>query len=214
MYLKQNANKKQMQTSIANIITSSNKIEFDFKYNKCKSMEEVDKSLPTLIIGLENAKKYIKYFDILKKEYQEQNIWWTFSKREKRAIYDIDIYNFNKTVIEKLLSDIKYELIDVINLSKYECRNFIKYLFSDKNKLIYNYYNKFLFIYDKNKQIVYGVSLITLRYFGKDTNKWLSKIYNNKNNQQVLDINVIPLNLRKTLFNDVHKQVVLYDYFS
>lgn len=202
-----------MQKPLANIITNSNKIDFDFEYKKCKSLEEVDKSLPTLIIGLNNAKNYIKNFDILQKEYLEQNIWWTFSKTEKRVIYDTDMLNFNSIVIDKLLDNIKYCLIDCININKIKCRKFIKYLFENKDKLIYNYYNKFVFIYDRKDNIVYGISLLTLRYFGIETNKWLTKIYKNKNNHQVLDINIIPLKIRKKLNNDIHKQLVLYDYF-
>lgn len=57
-----------MKKIIANIITKSNKIDFDFNYNKCKSMEEIDSSLPTFIIGYENAKKFIRDFDILKEK--------------------------------------------------------------------------------------------------------------------------------------------------
>ena len=77
-----------MQKPVANIITNSNKIDFEFKYNKCKSLEEIDVSLPTLIIGYNNAKRYIKNFNILNKAYPEQKIWWTFLKTEKRVDYE------------------------------------------------------------------------------------------------------------------------------
>ena len=83
-----------MQKSVANIITNSNKIDFEFKYNKCKSLEEIDVSLPTLIIGYNNAKRYIKNFNILNKAYPEQKIWWTFLKTEKRV--DYDEYEYDK----------------------------------------------------------------------------------------------------------------------
>ena len=105
-----------MQKPVANIITNSNKIDFEFKYNKCKSLEEADASLPTLIIGYNNAKKYIKNFNILVKAYPEQKLWWTFLKTEKRADYDDDIAKFNETVINEHIKDIKYSFIDVIKL--------------------------------------------------------------------------------------------------
>ena len=56
-----------MQKVLANVITDLTRIKFDIKVNKCKSMDEIDKSLPTLIIGYKKAKKYIKDFNILKK---------------------------------------------------------------------------------------------------------------------------------------------------
>lgn len=203
-----------MQKSIANIITNANKVDFDYKFNKCKTLEEIDTSLPTLIIGLENAKKYIKDFNILKKEYIEQNLWWTFKKTEKRAIYDIDIVNFNNMVIDFLVKDVKYSLIDIVNLDKTKKYKVIKYLLSNEDKLLYNYFNKFLFIYSSEHKIVWGISLTTLRYCGIDTNKLLGKIYKNKNNRQIIDIDVIPLSVKKITYNDIHKQVALYDYFS
>ena len=203
-----------MQKPIANIITNSNKIDFEFNYNKCKSMEEIDKSLPTLIIGLNNAKNYINNFDILKKEYPEQNLWWTFTKSEKRAIYDIDIVKFNSSVINHLIKQVTYSLIDIVNLTLNDKKKLYKYLLSNDDKMIYNHFNKFLFIYSKKYKKIWGLSLSTLRYFGVNTNKLLSKLYKNKSNKQIYDLNNIPIKVRKLLFNDIDKQLVLNEYFS
>lgn len=202
-----------MQKPVANIITNSNKIDFEFKYNKCKSLEEADASLPTLIIGYNNAKKYIKNFNILVKAYPEQKLWWTFLKTEKRADYDDDIAKFNETVINEHIKGIKYSLIDVIKLRLSEKKEFLRYLLSDEIKLIYNYFNKFLFIYSKNRKTVWGLPLSTLRYCGVNSNKLLSKIYANKNNIKMTAIDSIPSTVKKELGSNIHYQLPLYEYF-
>jgi hypothetical protein len=46
--------------ALANIVTTSNKIKFDLPVNKCKDLSYIDKSLPTLIIGYDMAKKILK----------------------------------------------------------------------------------------------------------------------------------------------------------
>lgn len=202
-----------MQKPVANIITNSNKIDFEFKYNKCKSLEEIDLSLPTLIIGYNNAKKYIKDFNILKKAYPEQKIWWTFLKTEKRTDYDEDIVQFNEVVINEHVKDIKYSLIDVINIDFNEKKKIIRYFLSDDKKIVYNYFNKFLFTYSKKYKIVWGISLATLRFCGVNTNKLLNRIYNNTNNTRVSDLNNIPFSLRKQIGDNIHYELSLYEYF-
>ena len=203
-----------MQKSVANIITNSNKIDFEFKYNKCKSLEEIDVSLPTLIIGYNNAKRYIKNFNILNKAYPEQKIWWTFLKTEKRVDYDDDILKFNEIVINEHVKDINYSLIDVININLSEIKKIIKYfLLDDDIKLVYNYLNRFLFIYSKKYKTVWGISLVTLRFCGINSNKILNKIYNNENNIKITDLSNIPFSIRKQIGDDIHYQLSLYEYF-
>lgn len=203
-----------MQKSVANIITNSNKIDFEFKYNKCKSLEEIDVSLPTLIIGYNNAKRYIKNFNILNKAYPEQKIWWTFLKTEKRVDYDDDIVKFNEIVINEHVKDINYSLIDVININLSEIKKIIKYFFLDDDiKLVYNYFNRFLFIYSKKYKTVWGISLVTLRFCGINSNKILNKIYNNENNIKITDLSNIPFSIRKQIGDNIHYQLSLYEYF-
>lgn len=199
--------------SVANIITTSNKIDFGFKYNKCKSLEEIDNTLPTLIIGYNIAKDNIKNFSLLRKEYTEQKIWWTFLKTEKRVDYDKDLSNFNSVIINEIVKDIKYQLIDVINLKKEEKESIWKELLSNKNKIIYNYFNKMLFIYINENKKVYGLPLTTCRFLGNDTDKIIKKLKKNLNNYFINDFNNITVDIRRKLDNNIHYLVVLSEYF-
>lgn len=202
-----------MENAIANVITSSNKLELNFKYNKIKRLEEADASFPTLVIGYYNAKSLISGFDILRKDYDGGKLWWTFSKTEKRAVYDIDIMKFSDTVVDNLVKGVRYELVDVISLDKKHIFSAARKFLSDKDKLVYNMYNKFLFAYVKDEKAVYGIPLTTLRFCGVDTRKIMKKVLRNKHNRMVDDINVIPASLRRRMGTNLHYQLVLYEYF-
>lgn len=204
----------KMKKIIANIITKSNKIDFDFNYNKCKSMEEIDISLPTFIIGYENAKKFIRDFDILKKSYPEQNIWWTFLKTEKRVDYDNDIKNFNDIIIKKIIEKVKYQLCDIITMDKNDKKKLWDFILSDNKKVIYNDFNKFLFIYDKENNVVLGLSLSTCRFCGVDTKSLCEKIFSISSNKEIIDFNIIPTVVKKNIQTDVHNLLALYEYFE
>ena len=91
-----------MPQPITNIVTNLKRISFNFNYKKCKTLEEIDKSLPTLIIGYNEAKQMINGFNILKKDYPEQRVWWTFSKTEKRTDYDKDIEGYYNVLINEM----------------------------------------------------------------------------------------------------------------
>lgn len=198
---------------VANIITSSNKIDINFNYNKCKTMGEIDKSLPTLIIGYKNASEYINNFKITHKCYPEQNIWWTFLKTEKRIDYDNDIRNFNKIIIDNLIKDVSYSLFDIINFDKQKKKEYWNDILSNSEKIIYNYYNKFLFIYFSNENKVIGLPINTCKFIGVDIKKILNKLKENKNNKFIKNINSIPFLVRRDIDNEIHKLLVLYPYF-
>lgn len=203
-----------MTEAIANIVTTTNKVDFNFKYNKCKTMEEIDVSLPTLIVGYNIAKSNINGFKILEKCYPEQKLWWTYLKTESRIDYDKDLSDFNEVVINNITENIDYSLIDVINFTKEEKEDIWRILLSNRNKIIYNHYNKFLFIYDKDYKKVYGLPLTTCRFLGKNTDKIIEKLKDNNNNQFIYDFNKIPLDIRRKLDGNIHYLLVLNEYFS
>lgn len=202
-----------MQNATANIVSTSNRVDFGFKFNKCKSMEEIDKSLPTMVIGYKLAKETIKGFNILTKCYPEQNVRWTYLKTEKRTDYDKDLNAFQNNVIKDITNKVKYKLVDVIKLNTEEKEIIWKKFLSDNKKTIYDYYNKFLFVYVKEENIVYGLPLTTCRYLGKNTDKILNKMRKNENNTFIYDFNEIPAEIRKKLEADIHYLVALNEYF-
>lgn len=211
----QNVNeiKLRMKKPIANIISKSKNIEFQYEFNRCKTMDEADTNLPTFIIGLDNAKKYIKDFNILKRSYPEQNLWWTFSKTERRTAYDDDLTSFQQDVFDKVTTNIGYNLIDVLKMKYSEIDEAIDSLDNGNEKIAFNHYNKFLFVYDKPEKTVYGISLSSLNYMGVDANNCMERVKNFRNTRYITDLSNIPFQIRKVNEDNIHKLLVLSDFF-
>lgn len=128
---------------------------------------------PILVVGLENARKLIENFSILRKNPSE-NRFWTFGKTEKRNDYERDIEKFYKYVIEKHILGIRYYYLNIIKLSFKEIKSFLSIVYSEKPKYVY-IYRDMLYLYDG--EYIFGVSLKILRYAGMDIERHLKKIY-------------------------------------
>lgn len=203
-----------MKEALANIITNSKKIKFDLPVNKCSDFTCIDESLPTLIIGYENAKKYINDFNILKKFYPKQNIYWTFKRTERGIDYETDLNNFYTTIITEFCDNIKYTLIDVIKLDFKKTRKLIQFAKSDEKKMIFNENNRFLYVYCEKYKTVFGFSLSTAKFFGIKPNKIIKLFKKNENNEFVYDFTNIPYDVKYIIGEKIDKYMALYDYFT
>ena len=107
-----------MEEVLANIITSSSKLNFDLPINKCRDISCRDEKLPTLIIGYDLAKKYINGFNILKKFYPDQNLYWTFKRTERGVDYENDLKeNIEALNIFKTCIPLTYSTASLLTLS-------------------------------------------------------------------------------------------------
>ena len=200
---------------IANIVTSGRKTEFSDIYNVVSSCEYIDETLPTLYIGLNNAKKCIKNFSILQKEYKEQNCWWTFSKNERRNDYVNDLELFQRDVILHSVNIVRYEYVDFIKYSRKRIVNFIKYIYSDAKKLCFiTRGGCFIFIYDEKLKIVFGLSLSLLEYLNINRYKVINKIKSNVNNKFIVNTSFLKSDVKGIIGNNTHYILPLYCYFS
>lgn len=204
-----------MQKPIANIVTDTLKTRFDIKVNKCKSLEEIDKSLPTLIIGLGNAKKYINDFNILKKEYKEQKIWWTFLRTERMTDYQEDLQSFYETAIKYAVESIDYEYVDILDCGYKRSKNILKYLFASNDEKIGYIDNNgsFLFIYSRKYKKIWGFSLSTMKFYGINESSINKTIKNIRNIDIINDFSTIPYKVRRIVGDKIHHNIILYGYF-
>lgn len=202
-----------MEDVLANIITTSNKIVFDLPVNKCKDMSCRDENLPTLIIGYELAKKYIEGFNILKKYYPKQNIYWTFKRTERGVDYENDLKSFYTTVITDYCNRNKYAFVDIVNIDMKTAKKLIKYAKSDDKKLIFNENNRFLYVYSEKYATVFGFSLSTSNFFGISPSKVMKMFEGNMNNEFVYDFTNIHYEVKHIIGEKIDKYMVLYKYF-
>ena len=200
---------------IGNIIVSSPNSKVDDCYNKFLSLSNVDNNLPTMIIGLKNAKQNIENFSIFKKEYRNNMLWWTFSKTEKRSDYDKDMQNFYEVCINNIINNIKYYNININELTYSKIKKLIKYIKNNNKKIYYIDNNKFVFIYDIEKtKNIYGISLNTCAFYGISKEKILKLIVSNSKNEQKKNFYEIPNKVRRIVNDQIPNEMFLLDYFN
>lgn len=163
---------------IANIITNS-KIEISSFFNVTSDITKVDINLPTLIIGWGEVKKIYPEQNILEHQINE-NLYWTFSKREKRFKYELDLENFIKKVVFELNSKINYHFFNYI-LANHEKRlSFINYVNNGYCSIYYN--SRFLYIYNIKDNITIGISLNDLNYININIKNFIQSLITQNNN--------------------------------
>ena len=200
---------------IGNVIVSSPNYKVEDCYNKFLSLSNVDNDLPTMIIGLENAKKYIEGFSIFKKEYWNNMLWWTFSKTEKRSDYDKDMQKFYEVCINNIINNIKYHNININELTYSKIKKLIKYIKNNNKKIYYIDNNKFVFIYDIEKtNNIYGISLNTCAFYGINKEKILKLIVSNSKNEQKKNFYEIPNKVRRIVNDQIPNEMFLLEYFN
>lgn len=200
---------------IGNVIVNSPNYKVADCYNKFLSLSNVDNKLPTMIIGLENAKKNIDGFSILKREYWNNMLWWTFSKTEKRSDYDKDMEKFYEVCINNIINNIKYYYINIIELTYNKTKKLINYIKNNNRKLYYIDNNKFIIIYDiDNTKNIYGISLSTCAFYGISKTKVLNIISRGVNNKQIKNFYSIPNNVRRMVNDEFPNELVLLEFFN
>lgn len=123
--------------------------------------------IPTLIIGYKNAKEICGDIKILEKKIGT-NLYWTFSKRERRIDYEPDMKKFLSTVCDFVMKYCEYEYIDLITVND-EKKDEINDIFRDKThkKVVYTT-NSMHYIYVPNRNKIYGFSKEVLKFLGRD----------------------------------------------
>lgn len=197
---------------IANILTTNNKLELGGAYNICRCMDCLDDTLPTLIIGYDNAQEYIKDFNILKKDYPEQNLYWTFKKTERRDEHNEDLKKFCNKVLKEQAEKAKYEYIDILNMGYRRISNLIKYIDGTDHKRVL-FIKGFVFIYSERYSVVWGLSLKLCEFLGIRKMKIIDRIKRNRNNY-IIDLKEVPADIKKNVDNNLHWLLPLYDYYA
>lgn len=189
-----------------NIVTKS-KVDVDTDlFNIVDSCEKTIEGIPTLIIGLADAKEHIPRFDILTKQYGDT--FWTFRKNERKCEYDEDIDRFQKYAIDKAVSSVKYTYIDFLNYTLNGIRKLLKLAGSSSKKVVFlTKGSSFMFVYMEEYETVFGVSLSTAEYIGIPKGKIMKLL---RNAEYIHDTSFITGNLRRTIGFNTHIIPILY----
>lgn len=156
---------------IGNIVTEE-KIKVSRLFNVVKSKDRVIDSIPTLYIGLDNAKSLDVKLNFLERKIDE-NTFWTFNKREKRVLMEDDLYYFIEHSFKNTIKDIEYEFIDCILLEKEELTETFDLIEKTPGVITYKK-GDMVFIMCQNS--IFGVDLAQLSYMGRDKNKFCDTV--------------------------------------
>lgn len=139
-----------------------------------------DPSKPFLVVGYKEARELFGDFNVLEKRIKGE-IFWTFSKTEKRTDHERDIDNFYNYIINNIIYNIKYNYINILLLKYNKFKKLYNILFNTKDKNYIYFYKNMIYIY-YNKVNIIGISLDILNYLNISTEKVFNKLKQNKNN--------------------------------
>lgn len=159
---------------IGNIIIDGKINDVDL-YNVVKRKEDIIEDLPTLIIGYNKTKTIYKEFSILDWKI-EDNIYWTYGRRERGEKYIERLENFKKMCFQNMIKTVKYYLFNVLIEEEERKKKFFQFLKEDTVKTIY-IDDEMVYIYKDNKHVI-GISLRDVEYNGGNKKRILSILLN------------------------------------
>lgn len=190
-------------------IVSKTKVDADPSlFNVTDSLEKCIPGIPTLIIGLNNAKAMILGFSILEKDYGDKH--WTYSKTERRCDYEDDLTRFcTESMLDALKSKAVYKYVDFTLLGIKRAHKMLEFARNMMKKFIFLTKGaSFAFIYIPEVKTVFGLSLSLCEYIGVPKGKVLKRIWNT---EYVRDTFFMEHWMRKAIGSDTHMIPVLYE---
>lgn len=202
-----------MQIKLGNIVDESAKTVYDVIFNKVSSFDERDKSLPTLIIGMDLAKSVITNFSVLNRG--NGNLRWTFSKTERRSENTNDLINFKKYCIERFGERFRYKYVNFTCYPLSRIKKFVAYLYGDDEKVCFlTRDSRFVFIFSEKFKTVWGLSLSLCDYIGVNRKKVIGKMKQNIHNMFINGVSFSDDGIRSIIADDTHLIPVLLHYFG
>ena len=160
--------------NVGNIVIPSNIKEENF--NICENIDDINNSLPTLIVGWSKTKELFKdKVSILHKQIEE-DLYWTFSETERRVDYEIDILKFKDICYKNFGEDIIYLYIDIIHGKLSVIKKIINKIRSLKDPIFYITDKNMLYIFGDD--IIFGVDLNITEFIGIETQNIINRLIN------------------------------------
>lgn len=189
-------------------IVSENKINIDCLFNISHNIDNINKEIPTLIIGWDFCKSIFSDLNlsILDKKINE-NTFWTFSKKEKRIDYEKDLKFFYEKCINSIGKNVKYRYINILTCGLNIIKNIIKKIHSNESVYIYIYNNSFIYIYVDNEII--GIDFNSIDYLNINRKK-IYKILYGRNNKVFFNEEFLSIGVKEITNNN--KRIIPYLY--
>ena len=146
-------------------------------------LEKNTEDIPTLIVGKAFAesiygKDKVKILD----RKITKNVYWTYSKTEKRSAYDEDVEKFKSMVYSNALKTMKYQFFSMFRSNLSKKKGLIEFINNRKIKKVIYIKGEHIYIYYGDKLII-GLSLAEMEYLGISRDKVIKRLTNNPNNK-------------------------------
>ena len=157
---------------VGNIVISSKIIEDNFKI--CKELDDVDSSLPTLIVGWNKVKELFgDKVSILHKQIDDDN-YWTFSEKERKIDYENDVSQFKKLCYDSFGDEVIYVYIDILHNKLSIIKKILNKIYKLEESFSYVNNKNMLYIYGDD--IIFGMDLNIIEFIGIEKDKILSRV--------------------------------------
>lgn len=183
---------------LGRVITTSKNIKLLDFIEKTDDLTKADGTLPTLIVGKAKAIEIFgkENVHILNRKLMD-NVYWTYSKMEKRTVFESDIAKFSEAIEKTLEKSVKYYYFNIFTEPLSSVKKFIKFMRGKSIKYVY-IKNDHAYIYG-GKSVI-GFSLRDTDYIGIDRSKVIGKIKKNPNNILITD-DFLSESTKKTINN-------------
>ena len=154
-------------------------------FNNCKIIENE----LTLLVGVDLVKKYFPDFKLKFLDRRiNDNVYWTFSKFEKRNVYEEDLESFYNMVYNRIQKDIRYFPVSLLSNGYNYYKRFLNYLSNGSPKVAL-VLSKEIYIY--NNRTILGVSVDELDYVGISKGRVLDKLRTFSNVRIVENLDIL-----------------------
>ena len=154
-------------------------------FNNCKIIENE----LTLLVGVDLVKKYFPDFKLKFLDRRiNDNVYWTFSKFEKRNVYEEDLESFYNMVYNRIQKDIRYFPVSLLSNGYNYYKRFLNYLSNGSPKVVL-VLSKEIYIY--NNRTILGVSVDELDYVGISKGRVLDKLRTFSNVRIVENLDIL-----------------------
>lgn len=181
-------------------IYTNKKIFKSIQFIEVKPLDEYfrDNDTPTLLMGKKDILDFGFKISLLNREI-DKNLYWTYSKIEKRNEHENDLNVFYKNIFSNLFKKIKYKSVCLYKLTFNECKTLLNIINDENvNKCVY-IKNNHIYIYYDNKII--GISIDEINYAGVNLSKVINKITSAKNCEIITSDNFIKNEIKPFIAN-------------
>ena len=149
-------------------------IKLDNKFNIINSLDDIIDNIPTLVVGLDNAKKLDVKLNYLERKLDD-NTFWTFNKKEKRVLFEEDLFYFIEHSYTLFRKKISFKFIDLILSYSQDINNVFNNIKESKNVISFVYIDM---VYVFMNKTIYGFDLRQVVFIGKTKVTFIDLIKN------------------------------------